>query len=290
MRCIAEADPAAFADEVLPYLARDPVRNNLACTIVESRRSGRMPVEPDAIWLRVVNGEGQPVAVALRTPPFPLVLTDAPPDAVELLVDHVRAVAPDLPQVSGPAEVSGRFADRWSAVTGRAASVFMAQRMFRLDTVNPPPTSPAHSTGVPGRLRPAAHADRALLIEWVGAFQAEAIAGGPHTDVAAVVDRVLGQGDGGWLWEDCGEPVSMLTTSPPAAGVVRISTVYTPPGGRGKGYASACVAAASQRILDRGADACMLYTDLANPTSNKIYQVIGYYPVGDATIWRLATG
>jgi len=48
------------------------------------------------------------------------------------------------------------------------------------------------------------------------------------------------------------------------------------------------VAAVSQRGLDAGASACMLYTDAANPTSNKIYQRIGYRQVGTAQEWRFS--
>jgi predicted GNAT family acetyltransferase len=62
--------------------------------------------------------------------------------------------------------------------------------------------------------------------------------------------------------------------------------VYTPPEWRGKGYASACVAALSQLCLDSGYQFCMLYTDLANPTSNSIYQKIGYQPIGESREYR----
>jgi len=93
-----------------------------------------------------------------------------------------------------------------------------------------------------------------------------------------------------WLWEVDGEPVSTAWLSAPVAGVTRISGVYTPPERRGHGYASGVVAAASQHALDAGVDACMLYTDLANPTSNKIYQALGYRPVCDATQWAFGGG
>ncbi len=62
---------------------------------------------------------------------------------------------------------------------------------------------------------------------------------------------------------------------------VRIGAVYTPPKYRGRGYATACVAALSQRMLDTGLAFCFLYTDLSNPTSNNIYQRLGYHPVRD---------
>ena len=80
----------------------------------------------------------------------------------------------------------------------------------------------------------------------------------------------------------------MLRTTAPAVGVVRILSVYTPPEHRRHGYASACVAAASAWALAQGADACALYTDLANPTSNKIYQAIGTARSKTAVVWRLS--
>jgi predicted GNAT family acetyltransferase len=61
-----------------------------------------------------------------------------------------------------------------------------------------------------------------------------------------------------------------------------VSGVYTPPELRCKGYATSCVAELSRNILQSGKKFCMLYTDLANPTSNSIYMKIGYWPVCDS--------
>jgi predicted GNAT family acetyltransferase len=143
--------------------------------------------------------------------------------------------------------------------------------MFRLDAVVAPPTSP-------GQLRPAGEGDRVLLEEWFAAFVAEAGATGGN--IATGVDRWLRFG-GMHLWED-GSTVTMAGAVAAVAGVVRVGPVYTPPRFRGRGYASNCVAAVSRQALEAGAVACMLYTDLANPTSNAIYQRIGYRRVADA--------
>ena len=83
-----------------------------------------------------------------------------------------------------------------------------------------------------------------------------------------------------FFWKDP-EPVSMAGSAGPTPSGIRISAVYTPPGLRGRGYASAAVAALSQKMLDGGRRFCFLFTDLANPTSNSIYQKIGYQPVCD---------
>jgi len=65
-----------------------------------------------------------------------------------------------------------------------------------------------------------------------------------------------------------------------------IAHVYTPPYFRGRGYASSCVAQLSQLILDKGFAKCVLYTDLANPTSNSIYMKMGYRAICDSLMLK----
>jgi hypothetical protein len=50
-------------------------------------------------------------------------------------------------------------------------------------------------------------------------------------------------------------------------------------------YATFRVAALTQRVLDSGKRFCCLYTDLTNPTSNSIYQRIGYREICDVDDW-----
>jgi predicted GNAT family acetyltransferase len=86
-----------------------------------------------------------------------------------------------------------------------------------------------------------------------------------------------------YLWELDSKPVSMAGVGGNTPNGIRVSWVYTPPELRGKGYASALVATLSQAQLDAGKKLCFLYTDLANPTSNAIYQRIGYKKVSEST-------
>ena len=116
-------------------------------------------------------------------------------------------------------------------------------------------------------------ADRSLLVGWLREFVIEAGVTGA-TQAEAMVDARMRR-DGLLVWED-GQPVSMVGVTPEVAGVVRIGPVYTPPPQRRRGYAGSAVAAVSRRALARGAQRCMLYTDLDNPTSNKIYAEVGY--------------
>ena len=88
-----------------------------------------------------------------------------------------------------------------------------------------------------------------------------------------------------YLWEHDGRPVSMAGVTGPTPHGIRVGPVYTPPAERGRGFGSALTAAASQAQLDDGRRFVFLFTDLDNPTSNKIYQAIGYEPVIDIDQW-----
>jgi hypothetical protein len=157
----------------------------------------------------------------------------------------------------------------------------MAQRIYQLDQVVPAPR-------VEGRLRQICAGDRDLVIDWVEGFQRSAL-GGSRDGAERAADRFLladPETRGLFLWEAEGRPVSMVGYSGVTPHGVRIGAVYTPPPLRGRGYASATVAALSQRLLDSGRRFCFLYTDLANPTSNHIYQKVGYHPVADSNLYR----
>jgi predicted GNAT family acetyltransferase len=86
------------------------------------------------------------------------------------------------------------------------------------------------------------------------------------------------------LWEH-DEPVSLAGYGGPTPSGIRIGPVYTPPELRGRGYATVLTAELSRLLLQGGRRFCFLFTDLANPTSNSIYQRIGYRPVADVNQW-----
>jgi predicted GNAT family acetyltransferase len=147
-------------------------------------------------------------------------------------------------------------------------------RLYELLEMGEPP-------GVAGRLRQAASADRALMIQWTRAFQEEV--GEPAEDAERRVDQGLAAGQL-WVWDD-GESVSMAVARQPVECVVRVAGVYTPASRRKRGYAEAGVHALSKHLREAGYR-CILYTDLANPTSNAIYRRIGYRAVAEALRYR----
>lgn len=272
--------PEAFLAEARAFLVEREAEHNLILGIAGTLRD-HPAVYQDPPYLAIVRDPGAVRLVALRTPPWNLVLSEcATLDAVGLVVDDLVGGA-KLPGVLGPTETAGAFAQRWSAATGCRAVIDVAERIFRLSRVIPP--SPPD-----GMWRLASGGDRRLIGDWLLAFSAEALPSEPRPqDLYAVVDRWVERvGRTMYLWEADGRVVSMVGVSSPTPHGIRVGPVYTPPNERGRGYASALTAAASQDQLDAGRAFCFLFTDLANPTSNHIYQEIGYEPVSDVNMYR----
>ncbi len=277
MRLVRFDSPAEFRDHTEPFLEAREAEHNLLLGLASVLVSdpGRYPEPP---YLASVDEGSDVVAVALRTPPHNLVLSmTAHPEALELIARDAQDTFGSLPGVSGPSDEARRFADLWRSLTGQGHELRMAERIYQLERVEP-------VRGVPGRLRDAAEADRELLVRWFEAFGREALGKGDAWDAKDAVEaRLRGTSSGLVLWDDDG-PVSLAGYGGPTPHGIRIGPVYTPPELRGRGYASACVAELSQRLLDQGRRYCFLFTDLANPTSNAIYQRIGYRPVCDVEV------
>lgn len=284
MRLVRYDDPEAYYQRVEPFLVAHEAAHCLQLGICNMLR--RQPVGDAPPYLAAVERDaGGVAAVILRTPPNNIVLSlmDAGErdDALALAADDLRATYPEMPGVTGPRDIVADFAALWHAHTGQSFQIARHERIYQLERVVP-------VRGVPGSFRRAGQADRAVLIEWLDAFQKEALPGVNEYDAGEFASRMIaGEGRDGYVWED-GAPVSLAACGSPTPHGIRAGPVYTPPDRRGHGYASACVAALSQALLDQGRRFVFLFTDLANPTSNHIYQTIGYTPVCDVDEYRFA--
>jgi predicted GNAT family acetyltransferase len=263
----------AFRRRADAFLVAHEAENNLLLGLSASLRESP-GLYTEAPYLATVGADGAVVAVALRTPPHNLVLSAAPAEAIELIARDVER-AGGTPGVLGPSADARAFARAWSALTGAAPGAVVAERIYQLDAVVP-------VTGVAGSLERATVADRDLLVDWLERFTIEALGPADRASLERTVDIRLASGVAGYfLWRVDGDPTCLAACSGPTPSGIRIGPVYTPPALRRKGYGSACVAALSQRCLDGGRRLCFLFTDLANSTSNSIYQAIGYRPVCD---------
>ena len=277
--------PESFHQPIESYLLAREAEHNLLVSIV-SQLLQNPEMFREAPYLATVDQGDGILAVGLRTPPWPLQLSQVQDmDAIPLLVNDVHDVYGDtLSGVNGPSEVTKIFVDQYRRLSGQSYRLKVGQRVFRLSAVTP-------VTGVSGNLRKIAQADRPVLQVWLPAFFQEALHEERSPDaVKRAIDHYLGRKDqrGIYLWVDGGEAVSMAIAVGPTPHGIRIIDVYTPPEKRRKGYASACVAGLSQHLLDSGRKFCFLETDLSNPTSNHIYQEVGYRPVCDMDEYKLS--
>lgn len=270
MSFVLTDDATEFSARARAFLEQRPECNVLA-TVLLSVLDGRYDDVRSLFGYRVDDG-GAVTAAALRAPPFALLSSRLVPAVAEELLDAWLAEDPELPGANADPPTAGQLAEGWCARTGGTTRRTRSMAMHALEQVVDPPRPP------PGRLRFGERSERELLIEWWQAFAEEAgSVGGARA--AANVDARLNH-DEVFVWDD-GGPVSVVAVSPSVAGVVRIGPVYTPPQWRRRGYAGMAVAEVSRLALARGARACMLFTDLTNPTSNKIYAAVGYRRFGD---------
>jgi RimJ/RimL family protein N-acetyltransferase len=273
MRWELEPDLGAFEARVRPLLEAH-IENNVVATVLSGTVQGQFRASPPVLAVGV-DGGGGVAAAALRTAPWPMLCTPVGPDDADALVALWLEHDPDLPGINALLDTARSIGEAWRRRRGGSAHCRTAMAMHSLTAVVDPPRPG------PGQLVTATEDDRELGLRWWNDFVAEShvIDAGPESRVATV-DFRISQGHL-FLWEDQGEPVSLVSTNPAVAGVVRIGPVYTPPEARRRGYASSAVAAVSRHALNAGAHTCMLYTDLANPTSNKIYADVGYRRIAE---------
>ena len=276
-------DLEAFDAHAGAFVNRDPAQNTIFVTITAVlRRRGLHAFSAQPPRFGWYEGEdGSVEAVLVQTPPHPVRLSAASRRAVEELAERLAAAddggpgPKDLSGVGGPVDAADGFSARWCKLTGATATIHMRQRRYRLANLVVPSPAPE------GRARLADAADRNLLLAWYRAFAEEV--GEHHADFERIVDDRIEYG-GLTLWEVAGRPVSLAGATRIHEGTSRVAPVFTPKDSRGRGYGGAATAAVSQAMLDARAREVLLFTDLANPTSNALYQRLGYRPIGDLVV------
>ncbi|MBU6533507.1 GNAT family N-acetyltransferase [Streptomyces mayonensis] len=260
------------------FLRSRPGLHTLQLTVTESLRTQGMDMFGTAApvfgWL---ERAGEVVASFFRTPPRHLSVTPLSPGEADALAARLSALGHPLPGVNADQPTATAFAWAWQRYTGAAPDLAERHRLYRLDTLTPPTPVPE------GRARVAGEGDRARLVTWHDEFAA-ATRAVPSGASRWADERIAGQRVTLWETPD-GEPVSMAGLSPVVAGQVRLAPVYTPAPLRGRGYGGAATVAASRAALARGATDLVLFADLTNPTSNGLYQRIGYRPVTDFCLY-----
>ncbi|MCC3316912.1 GNAT family N-acetyltransferase [Nocardia africana] len=264
MRIELTTDPFELHARAGHCLAREPLRHTVIATMVRTRAAGAMTIEP--VFAMVCDGDAV-LGVAMNTPGHGAYLGDIPAAALEKLAAALFGRDPATVAVEGEPHSASEFAMHWQRLSGTTFRRQWTTRLYRLGELRIP--------AVPGLARRAGESDIEVCVHLAERMRREEDIG---PDPRAVPDRIAaGQW---WLWEDEGVPVSVVAHQRRAYGWTRIGPVYTPPEFRRRGYAAAATAQVSKVLRDSDSQVC-LFADLANPTSNKIYQEIGYRPVAD---------
>ena len=266
-------DAVEFKDIAESWLSSDPFSTSVLAGMLTGILSGARDQPAGTRWI-VVLDDADVVGVAMHTPPYHPFLPRLPAAAAAAVAPVLLATGQEFTGVTGEAAAVTAFADSWAARTGGTSSVAMSMRMYRLGMLTPP-------VGIPGRPRRVKLSDVELVADWFDRFHTEANPHSPAEDATIAATRRIAT-DQVWMWEREDRPVSLAVGTMPIGGVATIAPVYTPPDYRRCGYGAAVTSQATRACLDAGARHVTLYTDLANPTSNSIYQRIGYLPDHEA--------
>lgn len=273
------ASASEYLGAVGPALRRRPVVNQLTIAIAQMCEKEPERYGAGCIFFSVED-DGAAVGAALQTPPWPVQVSDASVAAARELGRAFAAEPGTLVGVGGPDDAPGVFAEAYAAARGLTYHREESLGAFELTAVSELPA-------VPGRRVIAGPEHAAMLQAWLVAFHDEATRHDPPARADAGPRAVSTGRAHVWLDAD-GTPVSYAFNNRDVEGWASIGPVYTPPQARGRGYATGLVASLSQFLLDQGRPGCTLYTNLANPISNAIYERIGYRRVGSAYRYRFA--
>ncbi len=278
----------AFLDQGRDFLESRPAEHNLPLGIIQGFASNPALDKKCPFSLYgVEQGEtGAIRAVFLQSHKAVILCGELSDQAIQVLPDLLQSHGKTPTGVVGPIESATAVAECWESLTGGPRIVHRSlERVHELRVLIAP-------QGVPGRSRRAEPRDTETLAQFGLEFVSEALPQEAHTldemRLWAVRQIELNHS---WLREDDqGVPVATASISRRVPGGAAISIVYTRPEQRGKGYGAAVTAAVSQAILNEGLSFCCLYTDLANPISNRVYAKLGYQPLRDTAHLRFDWG
>ncbi|MFJ9795809.1 GNAT family N-acetyltransferase [Streptomyces sp. NPDC101145] len=263
------------------FLRSRPALHNTALTDLEKLRAGLTPAQggTDAPFFGLLETEGGPRAACYRTPRGRLGLTPLSGEQAAALAARLAGLGHLPAQVIADHETATAFAEAWRRRTGAAPVPFWRTHLYRLGTLTPPRPAPE------GRGRVAGEGDRGHVVRWCRAFCVDVReqASIDAIDAGSFAGTRFGDKHFTYWESPDGLPVSMAGSTTMVGGMVRVDPVYTPAALRGRGYASAVTAEVSSAALAAGATDVVLYADPANPTSNALYQRLGYVRIADFT-------
>ena len=274
MKLVFEKSAANFLKVNEEMLLQNETRHNLMLGLADQISTGiREATAP--LYISCYEGDklvGQAIRTDAHTP-LSLGLMDN--DLALTIGKELQTRGEKVVAVIGEMENAKTFADFW--LDGAKYSNHIDQGIFELRTLKMPELDD-------GRVILATEEHREILIDFCIGFINDCYENPYDQEIHSkeVVARHLPRNEV-FLWLNKNDEVcSMAIKNRESKNGATISYVYTPPRHRRKGYGARVTACLSQKILYSGKQFCNLYTDLANPTSNSIYQKIGYKKIGES--------
>jgi len=232
--------------------------------------------DQSTLYLRTAHDMNGLIAAAVRTWPHGLLLYHDQKnyqDAYGMIATDLYNNGHNPPGVFAPREDAQQFAHTWAVLSGMKTDIEVRERLYECSNVR-------YAPQISGQMREPTRDELPMLVEWAEAMQMECSVPNADPNVKQRIEKSA-QSHSIFVWADGSQAVTMAIKTRPIRHTVSISGVYTPPALRKRGYASAVVSTLTQRLLEAGYKTCNLFADLGNPTSNAIYQRIGYIPVID---------
>ena len=273
MILVQDAQSSEFLKHSHNLLYADEASNSLMLGLATTY--SKIPEAEQPKLFRVIK-DGVTLTCALQTGQHNLVITFAKKSELEFLAEHLKNLNFKFPGVVGPSQESEEFADIWAQKNNLKKSLGMGQRIYKLEKVIFPK--------VLGDLHLACSKDTDLIAQWFSEFSFESLPlpeRKSSEEMRSIAMRTI-ELKQAHLWKVNGDIKCMAHAGRGTENGISVFGVYTPKLNRKNGYASAITAYLSQKCLDSGKIFCVLYTDLGNSTSNKIYQDVGYNEVSDS--------
>ncbi|MDY0409546.1 GNAT family N-acetyltransferase [Virgibacillus soli] len=268
-----------FSDKVTNLLEEKEACNNLLLGLVERMKSQPMI---EGVYLGLVENDGKVIYCLMQTPGNNWILPDVnhvPPIVLKCIVHTLIEQEKEIPGVIGPTTATVHFVQEYHRLKEKEIlHEHMKQRIYQLHDVKLLPEGP-------GELVVATMKYHDLISDWLVQFGKQINESMTEEQAKEMATRFIEQ-KSSYLWMVNQVPVSMVNKARATRHGATVNAVFTPDKFKRKGYATNAVSALSLRLLQEGYRFCALYTDDANPTSNGIYQKIGYEQVGTSIVYR----
>ncbi|MFD6509189.1 MULTISPECIES: GNAT family N-acetyltransferase [unclassified Bacillus (in: firmicutes)] len=260
-----------FKEDVTPFLEKNEQENNLLLGVLQ--------VAQEPIFMGVAKRGEEITVVFLQTEEkIQMIVANSEISEVDIvkLAKELTKVYPDIPGLIGNKKNVQKLAEEVAVLENKKTNVVMEQGVYALQQVK-------KKWNEEGIFREINSDELPLIEKWIYQF-CEDVKLPTTKEEAKQTAHTLITNNRLFGLEVDGKLVSVAAKTRPTTNNITVNFVYTPKEARKKGYASNCVAALSQRMLDEGYKTTTLYTDLANPTSNKIYQEIGYEQIAESVL------